>query len=569
MLHPHKKLTTGAKFDCSYRLLHKVSALNNLYADLHEFRITPSNTVLITAYAPLEFDLSYHNLSSSNNTYIFDGVFQEIDIASQTLLFEWRASEHFRLEDCYNIPRGTAGSRADPFDYFHINSVDKDADGDYIVSARYSHAITKISGTTGQIIWHLGGKNNSFTDVTPVAAAVKSSGRSRVPVHNTSAAPNASPALDFAYQHHASWHPSAAAAATGTLSLFDNAAFYASPARPPRGILLSLSLAPANLTVSLLAEYKHPDMLLSESQGSMQVLANNHVLLGYGSAAAFTEFTPDGKMLCDAHFGALYFEQGRFTPGAVASYRVFKRPWHGWPAAEPRVKFRGGFMFVSWNGATEVREWVLQSRVGYASSFSQVPEWTEVSRTAWTGYESNLTVPEGGAIVDGRQDMRFNSHAVYRLVALANPGTVVVANSWWRWGAWSGRAAGPMQHSTDESKMVLGIWEVQTDDTLQRVSQVACAACSKFDWTSSRAKRGSTSNTSTHARLASVLVATMVIFMVALKRREFRCLAACILTGLRHAMSKGRLCLGRKSGNSVGGIDVGSAGLMKEHLFYK
>jgi hypothetical protein len=39
-----------------------------------------------------------------------------------------------------------------------MNSVDKDSAGDYLVSARYTYTIYKISHHTGSIIWSLGGE---------------------------------------------------------------------------------------------------------------------------------------------------------------------------------------------------------------------------------------------------------------------------------------------------------------------------------------------------------------------------------------------------------------------------
>ncbi len=78
------------------------------------------------------------------------------------LLFEWRATDHFSFADCHNIPLGISGSKENSFDYFHINSIDKEPKRDFIISARYSHAVTYIDGTDGHIIWRLGGKNNSL-----------------------------------------------------------------------------------------------------------------------------------------------------------------------------------------------------------------------------------------------------------------------------------------------------------------------------------------------------------------------------------------------------------------------
>ena len=43
-----------------------------------------------------------------------------------------------------------------------MNSVDKDANGDYMVSARHTDCMYKISGTDGHVIWRLGGDESSF-----------------------------------------------------------------------------------------------------------------------------------------------------------------------------------------------------------------------------------------------------------------------------------------------------------------------------------------------------------------------------------------------------------------------
>jgi hypothetical protein len=43
-----------------------------------------------------------------------------------------------------------------------MNSVDKNPDGDYLASARFTSAIYKISGKDESILWQLGGRNSSF-----------------------------------------------------------------------------------------------------------------------------------------------------------------------------------------------------------------------------------------------------------------------------------------------------------------------------------------------------------------------------------------------------------------------
>jgi Arylsulfotransferase (ASST) len=49
------------------------------------------------------------------------------------VVFSWNASDHIALNETYNTI-AEVGTEAAPYDYFHINSVEKDVDGDYLVS---------------------------------------------------------------------------------------------------------------------------------------------------------------------------------------------------------------------------------------------------------------------------------------------------------------------------------------------------------------------------------------------------------------------------------------------------
>lgn len=49
-----------------------------------------------------------------------------------------------------------------PWDAVHLNSIDKDTDGNYLISSRHNHALYKIDKSTGDIIWSLGGETSDF-----------------------------------------------------------------------------------------------------------------------------------------------------------------------------------------------------------------------------------------------------------------------------------------------------------------------------------------------------------------------------------------------------------------------
>ncbi|KAF7558594.1 hypothetical protein G7046_g5555 [Stylonectria norvegica] len=308
--------------DRTYNLTRNIGAANGLDGDLHEFLITDQGTAMITIYKVVDYDLSSHNTPISS---IWDSIVQEIDIETGAVIFEWYASQHIKVSDSYRPIKD------DPWDWFHINSIEKDEDGNYIISSRYTHAIYKIDGKTGDIIWILGGKGNSFYDL--------SEGK----------------ATNFAFQHDARWHNNFT-----ELTLFDNTDDgYNDGLANPRG--LRLRVDQAAMTVSVITEYKNPSRFPASSQGSVQDLENGNVLVGYGYASAYTEFSHDGAVLCDTHFGP----QTQFGNGSIQSYRVYKLPWKGMPTADPDLvvaQDNAGIWraYFSWNGATEVAEWVLQ-----------------------------------------------------------------------------------------------------------------------------------------------------------------------------------------------------------------
>jgi len=51
----------------------------------------------LTAYVKTPWDLS--KVHGRENGYIWDCVFQEVDVETNDLLFQWRASDHFKFED--------------------------------------------------------------------------------------------------------------------------------------------------------------------------------------------------------------------------------------------------------------------------------------------------------------------------------------------------------------------------------------------------------------------------------------------------------------------------------------
>jgi hypothetical protein len=287
-------------YDSSYRLIAKLQPKNGLPADIHEFSITDRNTALFTIY---------HKLTVRTRP-VLEGVIQEVDIRTGRLLFEWHSIEHVALaESYYKLPKNPALG----FDYFHINSIDVDHDGNLLVSARNTHTVYKLNRRTGKILWRLGGKRSDFTF---------------------------GPEVRFAWQHDARRRPD------GTLTLFDNSAA-PKVRKQSRGLVLRLDMN--RMRATLVHTYVHEPPLLSVDQANMQRLPNGHFLIGWGHQPYVTEFGPHGRALFDVRFGR----------SGVDSYRAYRFRWTGRPRNPPAVAVAGKQVYVSWNGATEVRKWQL------------------------------------------------------------------------------------------------------------------------------------------------------------------------------------------------------------------
>jgi hypothetical protein len=303
--------------DTHYHTIATVHAGHGLTGDVHEFMLTPRNTALFTVYRQLHVDLSPYGGPKQGR--IFEGIIQEVAIPSGRVVFEWHSYPRVSLRESYAPPPPAAkGAKAAPWDYFHINSIDIEPNGNLLVSARNTHALYELDPRSGRILWRLGGKRSDFT---------LGSG------------------AHFEWQHDARRQPN------GTITLFDNGA---APPVEKFSRVLVLRVDVARKRVSLARSFAHPKHLLTPFEGNAQFLPDGHVVVGWGANPYYTEFDARGHVLLDAYFG-----HGK-PPGKDAdSYRVYRFVWHGRPAGPPALVIRNGTAYVSWNGATDVTGWRL------------------------------------------------------------------------------------------------------------------------------------------------------------------------------------------------------------------
>ncbi len=139
----------------SYEHVATVKGGNGLKADLHEFQIEPGGVAYVTAYNPIRCDLS--KAEGSSKGAIVDVAVQEIDIKTGLVRWEWHSLDHVAVSESETSP-----PKGVPWDWFHLNSIDLEPDGNVLISARSTWAAYQLEGGSGKILWRLGGLKSSF-----------------------------------------------------------------------------------------------------------------------------------------------------------------------------------------------------------------------------------------------------------------------------------------------------------------------------------------------------------------------------------------------------------------------
>jgi len=297
-------LGQGVIADSSYRTIKTVHAGNGYPMDIHEFTLTRDGTALFPIYSPVLVHLP--GTPAGRLSQLLDAIVQEVDVATGLVVWEWHSYGHVPLSESYATPANSSS-----YDAFHINSIQPLAGGRLLVSMRDTSALYDIQRAGGRIVWKLGGKKSTFR-----------LGRG----------------ARFWFQHDAQMLPN------GEISLFDDQAGPPQKAPSSRGLVLRLDAKRRRAAV--VSEYRRPADTSAQSEGSLQTLPNGNRFVGFGAQPFFSEFTAGGRMVFDAQL-----------PQDDGSYRAYRFPWKATPRTKPDAVMRGGVLYVSWNGATEVARW--------------------------------------------------------------------------------------------------------------------------------------------------------------------------------------------------------------------
>jgi len=288
-------LSTGVDvvYNDHYQKIAEVRAGNGDSADGHEFLITPQNTALVISYKQATANLTA--IGGRADQEVIDGIVQEIDIRTGKVLFQWNSADHVPYAQS---EQPLPASSSTPWDWFHLNAVKLDSDGNLILDARNTWTAYEVSRHTGRTLWQLGGKDSSFKLKAAPGQVLDEAGEA------------------FSWQHDPQ------PLGDGLYTFFDNESAgvantgAGAVSELPYSRVVTVRLNFSTHQATLVGSDNQPERLSASSQGNAQTLDNGDVVVDWGSQPYFSEFSRSGKLLFNAEF-----------PAGVNTYRAYRSAW--------------------------------------------------------------------------------------------------------------------------------------------------------------------------------------------------------------------------------------------------
>ncbi|MGV9713126.1 arylsulfotransferase family protein [Gordonia sp. NPDC003424] len=253
--------------DRNFRVLHNFRTPPGTSGDLHEFRILPDGRAAVTSYVTTTAEVGGARVP------VIDSRFYVIDIATGHADFAWSALAHVPVS-ANTTPLPIPG---EGLDYFHINSIFPDGQGNYLISSRNTSALYLIDGGTGRVRWIIGGNRSTL----------------RVDASAT-----------FANQHDAEFTPG------GAIRVFDNHS--ALPGVGGPSSILTIRPDWRTGTVHLVSRWEHPQRLTAWAMGNAQRQSDGSVFGGWGTTGHISQFDAHGRLVYDVKLS-----------GNLTTYRAF------------------------------------------------------------------------------------------------------------------------------------------------------------------------------------------------------------------------------------------------------
>ena len=272
-------------YNAHYQQIAAIRAGHGDATNFHEFLITPWNTALILASTVTTANLT--SIGGPADQRVIDGLVQEIDIRTGRVLFQWDSAAHVPYADSYQPLPSSPGT---PWDWFHINAVHLDTDGNLLVNSRNTWTTFKVNRHSGRIMWQLGGKHSSFTLRAAPGQVLDRDGKI------------------FAWQHDPE------AIGGGEYTIFDD--------ESGRNLLgssrvVTVRLDLATRAATLVKSDDQPERRVAPAMGNAQTTPGGDLFVGWGALPYISEFGPSGKLLFNAEL-----------PPGVSTYRAYLLPWN-------------------------------------------------------------------------------------------------------------------------------------------------------------------------------------------------------------------------------------------------
>ena len=350
---PNIKTPDGSVFDC--------------YADLHESFITDHGTMLVTVVNVTTADLS--TIGGPKEGWVYDTMFMDIDIKTNQTVFQWSPlAAGIPINSTMQPLSSTGSSLNNPFDWFHMNSVQQ-VGTSYLANSRHTWS-TYMIDSAGKVEWTIQGEHGGDFSLPEEAQFVSL----------------LYPSLQFVadqmlplqeWQHQA--RVENVTPAGMVLHYFNNRnSGVANGSHQTNGLEPSLSLV--DHSVKVLKILTDPaEEIFTESQGAYSSLSNGNRLMGYGSIAKIKEYRPTRDVRMRLKFG---------VDNLVASYRAYRQVWEATPCWAPIVVGIGTEGYVSWNGDMRTTLWAIFT----GSTNGSLSRIAEVSRK---GFETGFDIPSG------------------------------------------------------------------------------------------------------------------------------------------------------------------------------
>ncbi|CAG8903968.1 unnamed protein product [Penicillium egyptiacum] len=400
----------GAIVNNHYEVEKEVQALSNFHDfNMHEFNIMDGGkTALACTYRSQPINLADFG-RPTEESWVTIGGFVEVDVETSEVLVQWDSLENIPLHESNMFHASDAPAGLPGWDYVHINAVDKNEAGDYLISMRFTNTIYLISGQNGNVVWRLGGIESDFEqDFT------------------------------FSKQHDVKFVSS-----NGThhvISFLNNASDERGEDEKISSVLfVELDTGVVPMTAKVIKRINRPDSGLTRLRGSARALPNGNIFIGWSERGYSSEHASNGDLLMTAQFSS-----DRFS-----TYRAYKGEFTGRPAAPPDLvasvygthnEDMTTIIHVSWNGATDVVQWKF-----YAKAYDR-GDSVLIGNTNKTDFETMF-------IADGYMDF-VSAEAIDAEGNVMHTSEIMRTDTPpdWKAAGWAGSGSGP---SPDDPSIIV------------------------------------------------------------------------------------------------------------------